>query len=152
MNPAAPVRRIDIYFLTISKSSAWVGGPSGKPRQKTTSPIVLPLRQQPLFAPPEIGQRGRGGVLHATGEVLEPKCNARLLDGLPQHRLTAGREAFFQPVVPREEIINAGAAPVGIADGHRMGDRAGTRGPVVVGKSALIGVDAVAQSEVVQVS
>jgi hypothetical protein len=51
-------------------------------------------------------------MLEVAAKMFEPKGEARLLQGLPQHRRAAGCEAFLEPIPAGEEVIDADAALV----------------------------------------
>src|SRR6516165_1228204 len=138
MNPAAPVRRIDMRLLALDDDPA-----ADRPRAAAW-PIASPRRRQGLSC----GDR----VLEAAAEVLEAKDEARLLEDLPQHRLAEGREAFLQPIATGHEIINPGAGLEGVPDRQGVGDETWPFVPIAVGETALIGVNAVAEPKIVKIA
>src|SRR5216683_2552270 len=138
MNPAAPVRRMDIILLALSDEF------NPDPAGRGNFPIVL--------------LRGRQGflcvksVLQAAAEALQAESQARLLKDLPQHRLAPGTEAFLQPVTSGHEIIDCGPRPEGMPDGQGMDDDAGPFSPIGVSKPALIRINPASQSKIVEIT
>src|SRR5208282_4781296 len=100
MNPAAPVRRIDMTLLAFRP----------EPAEVAVCPNVSPHRRQGLSCD--------DGVLEATAEVFEAKSQPRLLNDFPMNRLPPGCEALLQPVAPRHQIIHASTRAERIADGQ----------------------------------
>src|SRR5271165_4260876 len=127
MNPAAPVRRIDMTVLALDDELS----PS-RPRA-AACPIASLHRRQ--------GFSRDHRVLETTAEVFKAKGQARLLKDLPQHRLAPGCETFFEPIASRHEIINPGFRLKRVPDSQGMGDDAGALPPIGIGESALIGIN-----------
>ena len=134
MNPAAPVRRIDIRLLFCGQNSPMRRAAGCSCR----NPPILPRQ---VFS--DCPDPSAKGALQAAAVILQSKRQARLLDDLPQHRLATGREAFLQPIVPCHEIIDR-VRPTGKPRGspaHALPRRAGLRRSSY-GEPALVGIDA----------